>query len=158
MTLQVFRIDLNLGGFAFPEAVIVIVVVSWAYPPPPWIMFTELMEPLTTLGVITAPTPSPKTSIIGVELYPLPEFCTMTWTILPFSIIGFNWQLEPALIVTWGCWSRFKISDEPYPIPPFSRWTEETDPLKIGNNDASKVSDPIEEIPISPFKVTVISG
>ena len=99
-------------------------------------MLTDDTDPLIMFKVITAPNPSPITSTSGGELYPLPEFCTITWTILPFSIIGFNWQLEPEFIVICGWWSRFKISEDPYPTPLFSRCTDVTEPLKTGMIDA----------------------
>ena len=71
--------------------------------------------------------------------------------------IGNNWASCPDFKDIEGVLSKLITSDEPYPTPLFSKWTEITLPLKIGCISASKVFPLIEEIPILPFKVTVMS-
>ena len=57
-----------------------------------------------------------------------------------------------------GCLSKFKISEEPYPTPLFSRCIEVIDPLTIGWKEPLKVSVPMEDIPTFPDRVILISG
>ena len=52
----------------------------WVYPVPPSIILIEVIEPFSSTGVTTAPTPSPVISILGGDRYCLPEFNTKTST------------------------------------------------------------------------------
>ena len=135
-----------------------ITVDPWSYPAPCSITLTAVIEPPDITGVKTAPTPAPVISRSGVEKYLLPEFKTITWTILPLLIIGWSCASTPVSRDIDGWWSKPTISEDPYPTPPFSKWTEVTVPLTIGWTEASKVSDPIDDIPTFPVNVAVIDG
>ena len=134
------------------------VVELWSYPDPGSITLIVDIDPFSMTAVKTAPIPAPLIARSGAEKYLLPGLKTITWTILPLLIIGWSWAWTPASNVICGWWSKPMISEDPYPTPPFSRWTEVTVPLTIGWIEASKVSCPIDEIPILPVSVAVISG
>ena len=150
---------MNFGKVSVdPEVITFNDVLSWKYPAPGSITLTEVNNPFSIIGVNTAPIPSPIILISGFEKYLLPEFKTITWTILPLLTIGWSWALLPESNVICGWWSKFITSDDPYPTPEFSRWIEVISPLTIGCKEASKVSDPIEDIPIFPIRSTEMSG
>ena len=109
-------------------------------------------------GVRTAPTPSPSIIRSGRETYPDPWLSTITSSIAPFLIIGFNCASEPTPSVTTGSLSRLMTSDTPYPTPLAVRSTDVTWPLKIGWIDASKEVLPVDANPTFPTKETLMSG
>ena len=159
LTLQFWRFALNTGTLRVDPAFMTsIVVEAWSYPPPDSTTVTDVIDPFSITGTKTAPTPSPLTSKSGTETYLEPEFWTITFTILPLLTIGVNCASIPDSIVTWGWKSKLIISDDPYPTPPLSKWTDVTCPLKIGSMSALNVWLPMEDIPTSPTRVAVIAG
>ena len=159
LTLQFWSFVLNLGILLTDPALITSIVVElWLYPPPGSTILIDVKDPFSRTGTKTAPTPSPLITKFGTEIYLDPEFWMITSTILPLLIIGVTCASIPKSIETCGWKSRFIISDDPYPTPPFSKWTEVTLPLKIGSISALKVSPPIGDIPTSPIRVAVIGG
>ena len=103
MTLHDLIFALNLGRVCVdPEGITLNNVVSWEYPDPDSIILTEVNNPFSIIGVKTAPIPSPIILISGFEKYLLPEFKTITWTILPLLTIGLSWALVPKSNVICG--------------------------------------------------------
>ena len=82
---------------------------------------------------------------------------TTTSIIFPPLTIGVICASDPDNKVTSGSLTKLIISDAPYPTPLFDKWTDVISPRTIGWTFSSKVSDPTEDIPISPVILTVIS-
>ena len=103
-TLQDLIFALNSGNtWVDPEGITSIDVVPEEYPPPDSITFTDIKDPFSTIGVRTHPEPSPLIIRSGLEKYLLPEFKTITWTILPLLKTGWTCALIPesSVIVGW---------------------------------------------------------
>ena len=158
-TLQVLRFDLNTGCSSASSSVSTKTLVSsTSYPAPSSRTLTSVRTSLDMTGTKTAPIPEPVILRFGVDLYPWPPFSIITCSIFPLLMTGFTWASLPLLIVIVGWRSKFKISEDPYPTPSFSIWTEVTEPLTIGWIDALNSWVPTDAIPTSPTRVAVISG
>ena len=113
-------------------------IISWTlteaveYPTPPLSTVTESTLPLLIDDIIFAPTPSPKISKSGVEVYSEPERVTITDCILPSVTIALYSEEEPEETLTWGGILKLNVELFPYPIPDFSILTDVIEPLTIG--------------------------
>ena len=83
-------------------------ITSWTptlaveYPTPPLSTITLLTLPPLIDDIIFAPTPSPKISKSGADVYSPPERVTITDCILPFTTIALYSEDEPEETLTWG--------------------------------------------------------
>ena len=90
-TLQVLRFDLNTGCSSASSSVSTKTLISSAsYPAPSSRTLTSVRTSLVMIGTKTAPTPDPVILRLGVDLYPVPLFSTITCSIFPLFTTGFT--------------------------------------------------------------------